>query len=56
MNTSQTKIIENAKNLSYSEWLRVSFAISRAFEEKERSARKELKADAERMIYFAENP
>ncbi len=55
MNEVQLRVIENAKELSYLEWLRVSSAINRAFEEKERSARKSLKADAERIAHYAEN-
>ena len=56
MNIAQNKVIEAAEKLSYAEWLQVCAGINRAFDEKERSARKELKADAERMRYFSEYP
>ena len=49
------EVLNILKNLSYAEWIRIKNGVDRAFEEKERSARKQLKADAERIEYFVDN-
>lgn len=46
-------IMNAAQGLSFEEWMKTSKAITRAFAEKEHSARKELKLnDVERIKYF----
>lgn len=46
-------VMKAAQELNFEEWLLVSKAITRAFAEKEHSARSQLKlSDTERMKYF----
>ncbi len=46
-------VMKAAQELNFEEWLLVSKAITRAFAEKEHSARRQLKlSDTERMKYF----
>ena len=55
-NEIQKQIAKLALKISYRDWMRVRSAVERAFEQKERSARRTLKADAERVFYYLENP
>lgn len=46
-------VMEAALELDFDTWIKVSRAVTRAFAEKEHSARKELKLnDVERIKYF----
>jgi len=46
-------VIAAAKELNFEEWLKISQAITRTFEEQERLTRRKLKlSDSERAIYF----
>ena len=50
-------VMQAASELSYSEWLKVSQAITRAFEEKERRQRSELRLNGtDRIKYYFNIP